>query len=152
MNDFDLNKAVLDLTSNTNETSKLLITVIIISLLNLFGWIGNIFYQFKLKKFDKKIISFQLKESKRVEFQEKLYIELEKLTYIDPNTESENLMYKVKELLRFSESNDLYFDKKIKNLIQKIYDYYLGICVDPRKKNYDFENKQLENYKNLFNK
>ncbi|AUC80947.1 hypothetical protein [Lacinutrix sp. Bg11-31] len=147
-----LKKLIEQLETDLSTNNKLIIALIIFVLLNFILTGINIYFQFKLKNKDKEINHHNLRESKRIEHQEKLYILLESLTYFDGKASEKNKFQKtITEINKFLTQKRLYLNKDIIKISQEFTDYNTQILVDYRKKNYEKEILILEKYNTKFN-
>jgi len=147
-----LQKLIEQLESDLSTNNKLIIALIIFVLLNFVLTGINIFFQFKLKNKDKEINNHNLRESKRIEHQEQLYILLESLTYFDgTSAEKKKFQKTITEINQFLTQKRIYLNKDIIKISQEFTDYNTQILVDYRKKNYEKELIILEKYNTKFN-
>jgi hypothetical protein len=145
-------KLIEQLESDLSTNNKLIIALSIFVLLNFVLAGLNIFFQFKLKNKDKEINHHNLRESKRIENQERLYILLESLTYFDGNPKGKDAFQKtITEINQFLTQKRIYLNKDIIKISQEFTDYNTQILVDYRKKNYEKEILILEKYNIKFN-
>nr|WP_042270265.1 hypothetical protein [Nonlabens ulvanivorans] len=116
MNNLGLLKDLLTEYANDIErNNQLLIALLIFISINLLTTIINIASQHKLKSKDKSIISFQIKEQKRITIFESIYRKLDKMTFTDSRIESEELLQQIKNVEKLISKNKLYIDKKIRD-------------------------------------
>lgn len=147
-----LQKLIEQLESDITTNNKLVIALSIFVLLNFILTGINIYFQFKLKNKDKEINHHNLRESKRIEHQEKLYVLLESLTYFDGSTKSKNEFKKtLTEINKFLTQKKIYLNKDIIKISQEFTDYNTKLLVDFRKKNYEKEMTILDKYNTKFN-
>lgn len=147
-----LQKLIEQLDSDLSHNNKLIIALIIFVLLNFVLTAINIYFQFKLKNKDKEINNHNLRESKRIEHQEQLYILLESLTYFDgTSAEKEKFQKTIVEINQFLTQKRIYLNKNIIKISQEFTDYNTQVLVDYRKKNYENELLILEKYNVEFN-
>ncbi|CAA0154872.1 conserved hypothetical protein [Tenacibaculum maritimum] len=147
-----LQKLIEQLESDLSTNNKLVIALSIFVLLNFILTAINIYFQFKLKDKDKEINHHNLRESKRIENQEKLYIMLESLTYYDGSSKAKTTFKKtITEINQFLTQKKIYLNKDIISISQEFTDYNTQVLVDYRKKNYEKEMIILEKYNNKFN-
>jgi len=147
-----LQKLIEQLDSDLSHNNKLIIALIIFVLLNFILTAINIYFQFKLKNKDKEINNHNLRESKRIEHQEQLYILLESLTYFDgTSAEKEKFQKTIVEINQFLTQKRIYLNKNIIKISQEFTDYNTQVLVDYRKKNYENELLILEKYNVEFN-
>lgn len=147
-----LKKMIEQLEADLSTNNKLIIAIIIFVLLNFILTAINIYFQFKLKNKDKEINHHNLRESKRIEHQETLYVLLESLTYFDGNASEINKFQKtIIEINKFLTQKRLYLNKDIIKISQEFTDYNTQVLVDYRKKNYEKEIIILEKYNAKFN-
>lgn len=145
-----LQKLIEQLESDLSHNNKLIIALIIFVLLNFVVTGINIYFQFKLKNKEKEINNHNLRETKRIEHQEQLYILLESLTYFD-GTAKEKFQQTIIEINRFLTKKRIYLNKDIIKISQEFTDYNTQVLVDYRKKNYEKELLILEKYNTKFN-
>ncbi|MHB9142351.1 MAG: hypothetical protein ACYC25_10790 [Paludibacter sp.] len=153
MNDFSaLTNLIENLSVNISANSKLIISLSIFVGLNFILAIINILIQFKLKDKDKDINSHNLREIKRIDQQNSLYIMLESLSYYDGNKENILIYHeKVSEINKFITRERLFLTKTLIKLSQQYTDYFLGVLTDYRTKSYEHEMEILETFSNKFN-
>lgn len=145
-------KLIEQLESDLSTNNKLIIALIFFVLLNFILTGINIYFQFRLKNKDKEINNHNLRESKRIEHQEKLYGLLERLTYYDGSSSEKNKFQKqITVINQFLTQKRIYLNKEIIKITQEFTDYNTQILVDYRKKNYEKEMNLLEKYNNKFN-
>lgn len=132
--------------------NKLIIALLVFILINLLTTLINIISQHNLKSKDKKIISFQIKETKRIHIFEKGYHKLDNLSFFDGKNESVALLEKIQESERFISKNKMYIGKKELKAMYEITDYYKTVASDFRRKDYSKEIQLFETFSKLFNK
>ena len=147
-----LEKLIEQLQDDLSDNNKLMISLMIFVLLNLILAGINIFFQFKLKNKDKEINNHNLREVKRIENQEQLYILLESLTYYNGTTKAKvSFQKKITLINKFITQKSIYLNKDIIKISQEFCDYNTQLLVDYRKKNYEKELVILEKFNNRFN-
>jgi len=152
MNNVTVIKDLFEIYSkDIQNNTKLLIAMSIFILINLIVTFVNIWAQVKLKNKEKKIYSFNLKEVRRIEISEKLYNQLDNLTFFDGKNNNEIFLIKIQELEKFVSSNKLYISKNVFKNVQGFSDYFKSVLVDYRKKDYAKEMELTENFCNIFN-
>lgn len=145
-------KLIEQLENDLSTNNKLIIALSIFVLLNFILAGINIYFQFKLKNKDKEINHHNLREVKRIENQEKLYILLERLTYFDGTTKAKIAFQKqITDINKFLTQKKIYLNKDIIKISQEFTDYNTQLLVDYRKKSYEKENIILEKYNTRFN-
>jgi hypothetical protein len=145
-------KLIEQLESGLSTNNNLIIALSIFVLLNIILASINIFYQFKLKNKDKEINHHNLRESRRIENQEELYILLESLTYYDGSSKEKGDFQKtITEINRFLTRKRIYLNRDIIKISQEFTDYNTQVLVDYRKKDYRKEIIMLEKYNTKFN-
>jgi hypothetical protein len=147
-----LQKLIEQLETDLSTNNKLIISLIIFVVLNLILAGINIFFQFRLKNKDKEVNNHNLREIKRIEHQEELYVLLESLTYYN-GTSKEKVSFQKKMTLinQFLTQKKIYLNKEIIKISQEFTDYNTQLLVDYRKKNYEKELMILEKYNTQFN-
>lgn len=147
-----LQKLIQQLENDLSTNNKLIIALSIFVLLNFILSGINIYFQFRLKNKEKEINNHNLRESKRIENQEILYVLLEKLTYYNGSKkEQKDFQKQITEINQFLTRKRIYLNKKIISIAQEFTDYNTEILVDYRKKNYEKEMIILEKYNKEFN-
>src|SRR5690606_32799856 len=147
-----LQKLIEQLEADLSHNNKLIIALIIFVLLNFVLTGINIYFQFKLKNKDKEINNHNLRETKRIEHQEQLYILLESLTYFDGTlSEKDKFQKTIVKINQFLTQKRIYLNKNIIKISQEFTDYNTQVLVDYRKKNYEKELLILEKYNTEFN-
>ncbi len=140
MNNLGVLKDLMQTFSNDiDRNNHLLIALLIFILINLLTTIINIASQHKLKSKDKSIISFKIKEQKRISVFESIYRKLDKMTFLDGKTESEELLQQIQNVEKSISKNKLHIDKKNQKLMYEITDYFKTVLTDFRKKDYTKE-------------
>jgi len=140
MNDFSLITGLFDTYSkDIQSNSKLLITVIIFISINLIITLINIYAQVSLKEKEKKIFSFNLKEKKRIEVFEVLFVKLDLLTFFDGKVNNANFLIDIQNIDKYVTSQRLYIPNALFKVVQEYNDYYKSVLSDYRKKNYATE-------------
>lgn len=153
MNNFGILKELIESYSKDIAlNNKLLIAVLIFILINLFTTIINIISQHRLKNKDKKIISFKIKEEKRILIFEGIYRELDKMTFFSGKDDSEQLLQSIQEIERNISSNKIYIGKKELKIMYETTDYFKTVASDFRRKNYESEIEFFDRLSNVFNK
>lgn len=151
VNDFGaLEKLIESANSNIEDNSNLIITLSFFVGLNLLITIIDIAVQFKIKNKEKDINHHNLRESKRIDAQEKLYNLLEELTYYD-NNNSQIYQIKSSDINKFITQKKIFLNKQIISIAQEFNDYFLTVLADYRKKNYSKEMDLLDKYSKIFN-
>lgn len=153
MNNLSILKNLIEqLDSDLSTNNKLIIALIVFVAINFILTGINIFFQFKLKNKDKEINNHNLRESKRIENQENLYVLLESLTYFDGSKREKNkFQNKIIEINQFLTQKRIYLNKEIIKIAQEFTDYNTKLLVDYREKNYEKEILILEKYNKVFN-
>lgn len=134
------------------RNNQLLIAMLIFIGVNLLSTLINIISQHRLKSKDKKIISFKIKEQKRVSIFESIYRKLDKMTFLEGKTESDELLESIQNVEKYISKNKLYIDKKDQKLMYEITDYFKTILTDYRKKEYGKEIKLFDKLSANFDK
>lgn len=145
----DLFKTYAD---DIEKNNQLLVALLIFISINLITTLINIISQHKLKSKDKNIISFEIKEQKRISIFENIYRKLDKMTFLDGKTESEELLQLIQNVEKSISKNKLYINKKNQKLIYDITDYFKTTLTDYRKKDYGKELKLFDKLSSNFNK
>ncbi len=153
MNNLGVLKDLLQTYSDDIErNNQLLIALLIFIGINLLTTIINIVSQHKLKSKDKNIISFKIKEQKRISVFESIYRKLDKMTFLDGKTESDELLQQIQNVEKSISKNKLYIHKKNQKLMYEITDYFKTILTDFRKKDYNKEIKFFDKLSSNFGK
>lgn len=153
MNNFGILKELIESYSEDIAlNNKLLVAILIFILINLFTTMINIISQHRLKNKDKKIISFKIKEEKRILIFERIYQELEKMTFFSGKNDSEQLLQLIQVTERNISSNKIYIGKRELKLMYETTDYFKTVASDFRRKNYESEINFFEKLSNVFNK
>lgn len=134
------------------RNNQLLMALLIFIGVNLLTTIINIISQHRLKSKDKKIISFKIKEQKRVSIFESIYRKLDKMTFLDGKTESDELLQSIQNVEKYISKNKLYIHKKDQKIMYAITDYFKTILTDYRKKEYGKEIKLFDKLSANFDK
>ncbi len=152
MNDYSALKDILEIFSNEVSTnSRLAIALICFIGINLIVTILNILSQNRLKNKEKKIYSFNIKEKKRIEISEELFLQLDNLTFYNGKDDNDVFLNKIQILERYVTSNRLYISKSIFSNVEEQCDYFKSVLGDYRKKNYAKELEFTKNFCNIFN-
>jgi hypothetical protein len=122
----------------------LLIVNIVMSALKLFS-------EFKLKSYETTIHKSNIRESKRIDICEKIFLDLTELSYIDPH-ESNSIISSVTTIERSCAKNGLYLNASVEKNIFSICDYFKSIATDFRKKDLKMEKQLFDKFKTSFNK
>ena len=146
-----LSKFLDNYLSGTEQNTRILIALVIAIGINLIVFVANIVVQFKLKKEEKNIISFNFKEAKRIDILESIYNQIEKLTYFDGHNSKEEFIYEITELDTIMGSKRLYLSTEYINVIEQSSDYFKLVSFDKRKKDIQKEKELRNNYCKLFN-
>ena len=145
----DLLKTYAD---DIERNNQLLIALLIFISINLITTIINIISQHKLKSKDKSIISFKIKEQKRISIFENIYRKLDKMTFLDGKTEADELLLLIQDVEKSISKNKLYIHKKNQKLMYDITDYFKTTLTDYRKKDYSKELKLFDKLSSNFGK
>ncbi|WP_425076956.1 hypothetical protein [Psychroserpens sp. S379A] len=145
----DLLKTYAD---DIERNNQLLIALLIFISINLITTIINIISQHKLKSKDKSIISFKIKEQKRISIFESIYRKLDKMTFLDGKTEADELLQLIQNVEKSISKNKLYIHKKNQKLMYDITDYFKTTLTDYRKKDYRKELKLFDKLSSNFGK
>lgn len=145
----DLLKTYAD---DIERNNQLLIALLIFISINLLTTIINIISQHKLKSKDKSIISFKIKEQKRISIFESIYRKLDEMTFLDGRTESDELLQSIQNVEKSISKNKLYIHKKNQKLMYDITDYFKTTLTDYRKKDYSKELKLFDKLSSNFGK
>ncbi|WP_299103560.1 hypothetical protein [uncultured Winogradskyella sp.] len=145
----DLLKTYAD---DIERNNQLLIALLIFISINLITTIINIISQHKLKSKDKSIISFKIKEQKRISIFESIYRKLDKMTFLDGKTEADELLQLIQNVEKSISKNKLYIHKKNQKLMYDITDYFKTTLTDYRKKDYSKELKLFDKLSSNFGK
>ena len=153
MNNFGILKDLMEgYSKDLALNNKLLVALLIFISLNLITTIINIISQHSLKKKDKKIISFKIKEEKRIFIFEKIYQLLDEMTFYSGRDDSEEFLSSIQETEKYISSNKIYIGKKEQKLIYNITDYFKTVVTDFRKKDYSKETELFDKLSSNFNK
>jgi hypothetical protein len=153
MNNVGILKDLLENYSNDIErNNQLLIALLIFIGINLLTTIINIISQHNLKSKDKNIISFKIKEQKRITIFENIYEKLERITFLDAKTESDELLQSIQNVEKTISKNKLYIKKKNQRLMYNLTDYFKTTLTDYRKKDYSKELRLFDRLVSNFNK
>jgi Icc-related predicted phosphoesterase len=153
MNNFGILKQLIESYSKDIAlNNKLLVALIVFISINLITTIINIISQHRLKNKDKKIISFKIKEEKRILIFEAIYQKLDKMTFFSGKDDSENLLKSIQETEKNISSNKIYIGKKELKLMYNVTDYFKTVASDYRKKDYASEIKLFDKLSDTFNK
>ncbi|MDX1828634.1 MAG: hypothetical protein R3342_03715 [Lutibacter sp.] len=153
MNDFGiLNNLIENFSKDVALNNKLSIALLIFIFINLITTIINIISQHRLKLKDKKIISFKIKEEKRIKLYENIYKQLDKLSFYDGKSNNNLFLESIQNVEKYLSCNKLYFNNKETKLIYEISDYYKTVLSDFRKKDYLIEEKYFKKLSSNFNK
>ncbi|MGO4921464.1 hypothetical protein [Maribacter spongiicola] len=153
MNNIGILKDLLQTYADDIEkNNQLLIALLVFISINFLTTIINIISQHKLKSKDKNIISFKIKEQKRISIFESIYIKLDKMTFLDGRTESEELLQLIQNVEKLISKNKLYIHKKNRKLMYDITDYFKTTLTDYRKKDYSKEIKLFDKLSSNFAK
>ena len=150
MNNFGILKDLIESYSKDIAlNNKLLVALLVFISINLITTIINIISQHRLKNKDKKIISFKIKEGKRISIFETIYQKLDEMTFFSGKDDSEKLL---QETEKHISSNKIYIGKKELKLMYVATDYFKTVASDYRKKDYAEEIKFFDKLSATFNK
>lgn len=153
MNNFGILKDLLESYSKDIAlNNKLLIALIVFISINLITTVINIISQHRLKLKDKKIISFKIKEEKRISIFESIYQMLDKMTFYTGRDDCEEFLNSIQEAEKYISNNKIYIDKKEQKLMYETTDYFKTVVTDFRKKDYSNEIKLFDKLSTKFNK
>ena len=127
---------------------KYIITFII---LNILIAIINWLIQRNVKSQDNQIYRKKVREDRRITIIEDIYKEFVSCTYIFNSIEATNLIIKIAELEKRLSENRLYINKSLNNKLTLFIDYLKEIATDFRKKDFNKENKMLNDIEKEFN-
>ncbi len=127
---------------------KYIITFII---LNILVAIVNWLIQKNVKSQDNQIYRKKVREDRRIIIIEDIYKEFVSCTYIFNSKETTNLIIKISELEKRLSENRLYINKSLNNKLTLFIDYLKEIATDFRKKDFNKENKMLNDIEKEFN-
>lgn len=155
MNDLTAFKdIIISFGTNLQDNSKLAGALIVFIAINLVVTCINVWAQFSVKNKDKKILTFRIKEKRRIDICENIYHELTELSDVYGSQEeiSNSIISKVNRIRANTTKNKLYISKELYNHINVILDYFIGIATDYSKKDIYKEIKLFQIYSNIFNK
>jgi flagellar biosynthesis component FlhA len=153
MNNFGiLNELIEGYSQDIALNNKLLIALIVFISINLITTIINIVSQHRLKQKDKKIISFKIKEEKRISIFESIYQKLDKMTFFTGREDCEEFLNLIQETEKYISNNKLYMNQKELKLMYETTDYFKTVLADYRKKDYSNEIKLFDRLSAKFNK
>lgn len=153
MNNFGILK---DLLENYKEdlalNNKLMVALLIFISINLITAIINILSQHNLKSKDKKIISFKIKEEKKIHIFEEIYQKLDKISFFDGKNDTEEFLNTIQDTEKYMSACKIHFNKNERAVMYEITDYYKIVLVDYRKKDFHNETKLFSKLSDLYNK
>lgn len=138
-----------DILNNT----KVVVALIIFIGLNLLVTCVNVWAQFSVKNKDKKILTFSLKEKRRIEICESIFHDITELSDIlGPHNEvAMSIINKVNFIRSNVTRNKLYISNSLYDHINNILDYYITIASDPLNKDIGKEDLLFKEYSKIFN-
>jgi len=152
MNNLGAYEKLFELYSNDiQNNTKLIIVLSIFIIINLIVTILNIISANRIKNKEKKIFSYNIKETKRIDIYEKLYHLVENLTNIDSIHNDEILLDEMRKIEQYVSKNNLYISKNIKNCTNEILDYFKSVLINIKLKDYKLEFSLLDKYSKIFN-
>ena len=147
-----LNKLIESYSGDLMLNSKLLIALSIFIFINLITTIINIYSQHVLQTKEKKIFSFTIKEKRRIEIFEEIYLLLDNLSFFDGRSDNAEFLIQIQSTEQVISSHKLFLPKKEQILIYNISDYYKTVLTDHRKKNYENETELFKKLEDEFRK
>lgn len=136
---------------DNSVSSSLVVTLITLLSINIISIASKLIVENIAKRKEKKLHKTKIIIEKRIQIEEKLYIQLISLGLLY-NDQLELLISKIDEVNEYMRVNKLYIDKSLYGLSRKIIDYFLKVYNNYSDKNIKKENKFWEEYENLFNK
>lgn len=131
-------------------TSTLIYALIGVLILNLVAVGVRFYFDLRLKNRDLLIYRRNLIASKSIEVQEDIFVRLEKLSLFSKG-EDTPLLTDLQDIQILVLSKQLYLDKKMIVVINKVLDYYRRVLTDYRSKDIATEKKHLNEFARIFN-
>lgn len=104
-----------------------------------------------LKRQDKKVNSYNLKEAKRINSIEEIFGFINKLSLLDRNN-TDQIIQEVQDLEKYVNDNALYVNKSYQKIVKTICDYYKDVASDFGNKDYAIEMDLTAQLIKIFNK
>lgn len=150
----DIIKELLSSASQERGQLKtvLLWTIFVIGI-NTIATIWNTITQFRLKEKDKDIANYNLKQAKRIKIHEEIFTKFNELSNFMPNSDINDLIFKIQNTQRFIEVNKLYINKTSISLYNEFLDYFKQLIITPNKKDVKQESlltsKLVDNFEKI---